>query len=128
MNIGIIGGTGIGLGYVVPIVDVEPKAILRSDVCPWHRYTSEMTLAERGAAAVCVVKAAIRSNRFPLWVCDIVTSDHELDINGTDIIVNAKRRIQVKCDWRACTRNDGGTGNLFVQTHERNPLKIYGLQ
>ena len=36
------------------------------------------------------------------------------------IVVNGKWRIQVKCDYDA---GPGGTGNLFLQTAECNPLK-----
>lgn len=121
-----VNGSVTAKGYIVPLADIEPKYILCSSKFPWDRYDHDkMTLMERGDAAVAVVRAAIRANYFPLWVCGIVESDKELDIQGTDIVVNARRRIQVKYDHAACSAKDGGTGNLFIQTHERNPLKIY---
>lgn len=113
-------------GYLVPIEDIQPQYVLTSEAYPWDDYDHDtMNLAQRGSAAVHVVRAAIKANRFPLWVCGIVESDKDLDIQGTDIIVKASRRIQVKYDWGAYPRSEGGTGNLFIQTMERNPLKIY---
>jgi hypothetical protein len=121
---GVNGPTA--MGYLVPIVDVDPRYILTSEVCPWDRFNDEsLDLGQRGKNAVAVVKAAIKNNQFPMWVCGIVETDKEIDIQGTDIVVHARRRIQVKCDWLACPKENGGTGNLFIQTHERNPLKIH---
>ena len=120
---GVDGRTA--MGYCVPLGDVSPIYVLRSSAEFWAYYDyGKMSLAEKGDAAVDVVAAAIKANRFPLWVCGIVTSDKDLDISGTDITVRATRCIQVKCDEKAW---DGGTGNLYIQTHERNPLKIYGM-
>jgi len=121
---GVEGATA--KGYLVPVDDIQPQYVLTSEAYPWGEYDHEkMDLAQRGDAAVHVVRAAIKSNRFPLWVCGIIESDKDLDIQGTDIIVQASRRIQVKYDWGAYPRSEGGTGNLFIQTMERNPLKIY---
>ena len=111
------------LGFCVPIADVAMRFILESERYNWPLDFGSMTLARKGDAAVDVVLAAIKANRFPLWVCGIVTHDKELDISGTDITVRATRRIQVKCDEKAWS---GGSGNLYIQTHERNPLKIHG--
>jgi len=112
------------MGYCVPITDISPCFNLQSEHYDWDRHNYEsMNLAQKGDAAVDVVLAAIKANKFPLWVCGIVTCDKELDISGTDITIRASRRIQVKCDEKAWS---GGTGNLYIQTHERNPLKIHG--
>lgn len=116
-------------GYLVPIVDIEPQYILKSAAFPWGKYVhKKMNLAQRGDAAVIVVRAAIKGNKFPLWVCGIVESDKDLDISGTDIVVHATRRIQVKYDYGSYPEHEGGTGNFYIQTMERNPLKIYGSQ
>ena len=113
-------------GYLVPVADIQPQYVLTSSTFPWENYDhEEMNLAQRGNAAVTVVRAAIMFNKFPLWVCGIVETDKDLDISGTDIVVNATRRIQVKYDGGAYPKSEGGTGNLFVQTMECNPLKIY---
>ncbi len=47
-----------------------------------------------------------------------------MQIRGVDIVVRGQWRIQVKCDYDAGRGKDGsGTGNLFLQVAERNPLK-----
>lgn len=115
-------------GWIVPIADIIPMgAFIRSEHFPWDRWShNEMGCKEKGDMAVYCVKAAIVNNRFPLWVCGRTNADTELDIQGTDIIVSARRRIQVKYDHLAYPKNEGGSGNLFIQTRECNPLKIYG--
>jgi hypothetical protein len=113
-------------GRLVPLDDIQPQYVLRSDKFPWGRWNHDrMGCKEKGDMAVTCVKAAIVANLFPLWVCGRVNGDRELDIQGTDIIVSAKRKIQVKYDYGAYPKQDGGTGNLYIQTHECNPLKIH---
>ncbi len=57
----------------------------------------------------------------PFWVEARETNRDTVQIDkGTDIIVFCRKRVQVKCDWSA-----GKTGNLFLQSAERNPLKHY---
>ncbi len=124
-----VDGATTAMGYLVPITDLNPRYILTSNVFPWNTYYVEsMTITELADAAVCVVRAAIIANKFPLWVCPRVTTDKELDISGTDITVQMKRTIQVKHDRLAFDRSLGGSGNVYIQTHESNPLKIYGTQ
>lgn len=114
-------------GYVVPLCDIQPQYVLTSSTFPWDNWNhAAMNCGEKGDMAVACVKAAILSNKFPLWVCGTVNEDTELDIMGTDIVVAAKRHIQVKYDAPAYPKSEGGTGNLYVQTHECNPLHIYG--
>jgi len=120
-----VNGQITARGYVVPITDIQRLAIVRSDKYPWptQKQYDDMSLSNKGDIAVQAVCAAIRANRFPLWVSADIVSDIELDIRGMDITINARRRIQVKHDW-GCW--NGGTGNVFIQTHECNPLKQYG--
>lgn len=113
-------------GWLVPLCDIQPQYALKSEAFPWHRWDHDkMNCAQKGDMAVTCVKAAIIANKFPLWVCGYVNGDKELDIKGTDIIVSAKRHIQVKYDAPAYPKEEGGTGNLYIQTHECNPLKMY---
>jgi len=115
------------LGWLVPLNDIQPQFVITSGVFPWDKWDhATMNCGQKGDMAVVCVKAAILANKFPLWVCGHVNGDKELDIQGTDIIVSARRRIQVKYDAPAYPTKDGGTGNLYVQTHECNPLKIHG--
>ena len=111
-------------GFLVPLNDIQPQFVLVSQRFPWDKWNHDtMDCGQKGDMAVACVRAAICANKFPLWVCGYVNNDKELDIEGTDIIVSAKRRIQVKYDARAYP---GGSGNLYIQTHECNPLKIHG--
>lgn len=76
----------------------------------------------KGEKAVAVVARLLQIGYFPLPVDPRVILDADLQIAGTDIIVQAKYRIQVKCDY------EGGegmicTGNLYLQTAEINPFK-----
>jgi len=113
-------------GVLVPIADIHPRYVLLSDSFPWDKWIhGEMGCKAKGDFAVLCVRAAIVANRFPLWVCGVVTEDREIDIQGTDIVVAASRRIQVKYDAPSYPRENGGSGNLFIQTHECNPLKIH---
>lgn len=114
------------LGWLVPIEDILPQYVMRSESFPWERWDHEaMDCSQKGEMAVKCVRAAILANKFPMWVCGHVNGDKELDIKGTDIIVSAKRRIQVKYDAPAYPRSEGGTGNLFIQSHECNPFKLH---
>lgn len=113
-------------GWLVPIGDIQPQYVLTSELYPWRNYNhGDMNLGQRGDMAVQCVRAFIVSNKFPLWVCGHINDDKELDIQGTDIVVSARRRIQVKYDWLAYSKDKGGSGNLFIQSHECNPLKIH---
>lgn len=113
-------------GLLVPLCDIQPQYMLQSNKFPWAQWNhADMDCGQKGDMAVACVRAAILSNQFPLWVCGYVNSDKELDIQGTDIFVSAYRRIQVKYDAPAFPKSEGGSGNLFIQTHECNPLHIY---
>ncbi len=54
----------------------------------------------------------------PINIVEI--NDEQMQVNGTDIYVSAKIKIQVKCDYNAGHIEYGGTGNLFLQISECN--------
>lgn len=117
---GVSGATA--LGYIVPIADMpDMRRVTWNDVAWWEYFDPEMSTTEKGALAVRVVQRTLEKGLFPLWL-DLVITDagKELDIQGTDILVRGLWRIQVKCDYNA---GENGTGNLYIQTAERNPLK-----
>lgn len=121
-----VNGRTTGIGHLVPITAIEPVCIIRSAACPWHKWSHWMRMDtdEKGRVAVSIVKAAIRANKFPFWVCACGVGV-DLDIRGTDIYVNTDRKIQVKHDGKAYPKELGGSGNLFIQTHECNPRRKY---
>lgn len=83
--------------------------------------TAKWTTSEKGAWAAAVVAGLARLGRLPLFIRDASEHwDREVQISGTDVIVSEKFRIQTKCDWKASP-----TGNLYIQTHETNPLGMH---
>jgi hypothetical protein len=116
------------IGLLVPISATKGFSVIvpstRWDWDRWFSNIEQMKTSEKGRAAVITVKAAIKAGVFPLWPDCYENKNIATDISGTDIIVKANRRIQVKYDHTAHCGH-GGTGNLFIQTHETNPLRQY---
>lgn len=86
----------------------------------WGEFLDSWTTTQKGLWAVDCIVELIRMARFPFWIEAKQTNDVKLDISGTDILLFMNQRIQVKCDYPASK-----TGNLYIQTHELNPLKRY---
>lgn len=80
---------------------------------------------EKGRVAVDIVTKLLKQGSFPLWIEGIECQDREINISGTDIIVKGKWKIQVKCDAKCGHREYGGSGNLYLQICEANPLKRF---
>lgn len=110
-------------GFLVPLKDIPDLRRLQWDYVPWWDWFREnMNPTEKGSAAVKVAKKIIELGRFPFWFIESEDSNVEIDIAGTDMILKGTSRIQVKCDWRAGEKIEGGSGNIYVQTHECNPF------
>lgn len=119
---GVRGATAIGW-----LVRPDWISGLRKVPCDnwpgWHRFLKPgLSTSDKGALAVECVTSALRSGAFPLWIEAEESGDKSVQIAGTDIVVCCKKRIQVKCDSR-CGERPLGTGNLFLQRAERNPLR-----
>jgi len=112
-------------GYIMPLGLLHRMKSIGVSTWPqFDGWTDTLSTTEKGNRAVDVVKGLLKRGCFPLWIdCD--EDDREnIQISGTDILIFARKRIQVKCDYRAGLRSiPGCTGNLFLQTHERNPFK-----
>ena len=127
---GVAGPTAEG--YCVPpfairrcvAVTVRPEAWTVVDL-----REGEST-SEKGAKAVCLVNAMIYNGILPLpYTAASLDADPSkaLQIRGDDIIVQlgaSSVHIQVKCDFKGGDRTRGGTGNLYLQVAERNPLGL----
>jgi hypothetical protein len=130
------GVTGItGEGPLVPIYDIPDVRILNLTAKNWNFHWESFPLQtdstnERGRAAVRTVRMILERGRFPLWVKTRESKNEEIQILGTDIIIYKRFKIQVKCDYQAGLRewHHKCTGNIFMQTAERNPLKKIGVQ
>ena len=111
-------------GWRVPwedIPDIRKVSLFSWD--DWDRFSPELSTSKKGELAVGVVLKCLEQGRLPLWISASETSNFSLQISGTDIVLG-DIKIQVKCDWRAGER-PRGTGNLFIQHSERNPLKQF---
>lgn len=114
-----------GKGYLVPFKDIPDLRILRWHSAPWwDAFSPDQLPQEKGRLAVDVASELLRDGRFPLWHGYAKDSDRlEVQHGGTDILLWGRWKIQVKCDYFAGPKDAGGTGNLFLQTAERNPLR-----
>jgi hypothetical protein len=90
----------------------------------WKGWTEAISTTERGSRAVELVLQMMHLGRFPLWLRDVQDAPRQsIQIKGTDIVIFAHKRVQVKCDFKAGPKSiPGCTGNLFIQKSERNPM------
>lgn len=88
----------------------------------WSEFDLTRTTTEKGQLAVRCVLAIMRCGRFPFWVHATEDERKDIQVSGADIVVSCGARVQVKCDYRGGDK-PLGTGNLFLQKSERNPLR-----
>lgn len=87
----------------------------------WPQFAETLSTTGKGTLAVECVLATMQMGKFPFWI-DATESDREnVQLGGTDILVFCRKKVQVKCDYRSGEK-PLGTGNLFLQRAERNPL------
>lgn len=121
-------------GYIIPVdwslfsiyglMSIEiPSRILEKYKC---RGQDDESL--KGKRALGVVQDMLQEGRIQLYmpkhfkITAKPENDLEMQIKGRDILyVPDFPSMQVKCDYRAGDRAKGGTGNLYIQTHECNP-------
>ncbi len=114
-------------GFCVPPGDISgcvaypiPENIL-------IRYPIEYSFSckKKGKVAVSIARVMLRQGliRFPTLPQKIMSGDIKMEKTGTMHIGNCK--IRIKCDFNGGDRSLGGTGSLFLQTAEANPLGIY---
>lgn len=92
------------------------------------RYGCSVTssTSQKGQSAQDLVFEMFRRGIILLPMIPQVVIDAELQRKGQDMLVTRNATIQIKCDFYACyTRKDGYTRGLFLQTHERNPLRQF---
>jgi hypothetical protein len=80
----------------------------------------------KGSAAAGVAMDLVRHGvvRLPMIATEV--TDMDMQLNGRDMLVTRGASIQIKCDWFAgYIRADGTMQGLYLQTHERNPLKQF---
>jgi hypothetical protein len=89
---------------------------------PWHL----LSTTEKGNLAVELTIRLLKEARIPLSAHNSVKCAR-LDVQreGIDILLTGEWKIQVKHDKKAGKSQFGGTGFLFLQVAELNPLKRY---
>lgn len=107
-------------GYPMPIKYISGLSSIK---IPQHIFMDANFLmsdstSEKGNKAVFCIKEMLKRNLIPFDFNIEEVTDRTMQIKGTDILISAKYRIQIKCDWRV-----GETGNIYLQTQECNPLK-----
>ena len=113
-------------GYLVPPKDIRMLRVIPipQEIMDQAAFSESDTTTEKGSKAVRIVRWLLRNGKFPLWTEPGLIEDHDLQVDGTDIIVSLHTRIQVKCDWKAGS-GPGCTGNLFLQVAECNPFQMF---
>jgi hypothetical protein len=114
-----------GQGYLIPPGDING---CRSVPIPFHLFDQIGFDSQDGSTA----KGA-KAERLVLWMIDagfistvirkVAVTERELQVSGADVIM--ARVLQIKLDWKAGSRQLGGSGHLFIQTAECNPQQQY---
>ena len=114
-------------GYPIPInsIDSMQSIFIPHDVYQKYAIYPDMSTTTKGQLAVQIIFEMLNRMLIPLPVNINIKNKKAIQIKGTDIIISSKLRIQVKCDFNAGDKKFGGTGNVFLQTDECNPYKLY---
>jgi hypothetical protein len=91
----------------------------------WKEFNINDNTTTKGNKAFIVVKRLMENGRFPFWITPKKTQDVAIEISGVDMTVSINLKIQVKCDFTAGPKAQGGTGNVFVQVSETNPKGMH---
>jgi len=112
-------------GYLIPPDDIEGCKSVRipDDVMDRLQFSEYESTTIKGEKAIEVTKELIKRGLIPITLTVQDVTDEDMQVLGADIIVKARLKFQVKCDWRAGPREYGGTGNLYLQVAECNPFK-----
>ena len=125
---GVTGATANG--KLVEPFDIEKCVSLQINERAWDAINFDVkeSTTEKGKKAVKLIVGMIKAGLFPLPAGIIIDPNvsKAIQIKGDDIYVWTQKscvKIQVKCDFRGGEKHLGGTGHLYLQTAERNPLK-----
>lgn len=122
------GNIQTATGYAVPPSNIKrclPVGV--KSLFAKHPIAFTDSTKVKGDKAVAIVLDMLKIGYFPFFVATEEVTDKMLQISGTDIYVNAKMKIQVKCDYeggepkREGVKGERVTGNLFLQIAECNP-------
>ena len=117
-------------GFLVPPFSIREciSICVNNNVWDYFDFSDADDTTVKGNKAEKMIFGMIKRGLFPIpALCEIV-NDKDIQISGGDIFIkpNAIRKneiiIQVKCDFPGGERSLGGSGNLFIQIAESNPL------
>jgi len=117
-------------GYLIPPFEIQRCVAITINEDVWKAIDIQASLStsEKGKRAMRLVVAMLKNGLFPFPALVHEITDADLQISGADLLVRAgaiARRdiiIQVKCDFSGGEKQLGGSGNLFLQVAECNPL------
>lgn len=113
-------------GYLVPPEDLNTEIVwLPQDWLDELQITETDNTTVKGQKAIEIVKRLILQGMCPLELSPKEITEKDIQIKGIDIVVTLNAKIEVKCDYRGGLKENGGTGNLFLQIAECNPSKRY---
>lgn len=112
-------GKTTGVGWLVKYYWVQDiRRIKRDAWSRWEEYKNDWSTTKKGRWAVDCVLGIMRKGYFPLWIDAQEDDRKNIQVKGTDILIFARKKIQVKNDYKL-----GESGNLFLQKAECNPFK-----
>lgn len=112
-------------GYIIPPDDLDAICVtIPSDMLLYLPIQEDEPTSDKGYKASTYVKYMIESGIIPFKLRAKEITNYNMQISGVDIVVSLSKKIQVKCDYAGGHKEFGGTGNLFLQTQEINPLNM----
>lgn len=126
---GVNGPTGKGKAVPIEAIRGVTETYIPDLLIRRYPIFREDDTSVKGRKAEAIVKEIIRAGRFPFpnkWN-HVNPACVDIQHVGVDLIVIYPHeiRIQVKCDYLGGSKMLGGTGNLFLQTAERNPKRKF---
>lgn len=110
-------------GYVIPWRDIPniKEEEVAADIWKVIPIGRDMDPTEKGRRAAEIARAFLQTGTLRFAPLVEVVHDFDRQLAGADLVVSIRRIVQVKCDYNGGNKAYGGTGNLFIQTAERNP-------
>jgi len=114
-------------GCPVPWNEIEGCVAIEiaSDIIQSIKPERQDSTSIKGRKAIQTIQEMVKRGLIPMPTWADEEDTHEAQLKGTDLIVTANATIQVKCDFLGGSKSRGGTGNLFLQTQECNPLGLH---
>lgn len=113
-------------GYKVPWEEINGcrEFIIPTDILTTVDCKPRESTTIKGKKAERVVNEMLARGLISLNLTAASVRDESTQIRGIDAVVPSVT-VQVKCDYRCGPRERGGTGNLYLQTQERNPRGLH---